>query len=111
MLTKYDKKGTTIIERNPGFYGEQPNADAVGIQWFANSDAMMTAFTSGELDFIARCRSRRSARSRTTHDFELIEAEGYQINNFIFNSNPKKPKNRELLDPKVREAFAHAIEP
>ena len=108
MLTKYDKKGTTILERNPGFYGEQPNADAVGIQWFANSDAMMTAFTSGELDLISVPLTAVSA-VEDNPDFELIESEGYQINNFIFNSNPKKPKNRELLDPKVREAFAHAM--
>lgn len=108
MLTKYDKKGTTILERNPGFYGEQPNADAVGIQWFANSDAMMTAFTSGELDLLSVPLTAVSA-VEDNPDFELIESEGYQINNFIFNSNPKKTKNRELLDPKVREAFAHAM--
>ena len=108
VLTKYDKKGTTILERNPGFYGEQPNADAVGIQWFANSDAMMTAFTSGELDLINVPLTAVSA-VEDNPDFELIESEGYQINNFIFNSNPKKTKNRELLDPKVREAFAHAM--
>ena len=108
VLTKYDKKGTTILERNPGFYGEQPNADAVGIQWFANSDAMMTAFTSGELDLVSVPLTAVSA-VEDNPDFELIESEGYQINNFIFNSNPKKPDNTELLDPKVREAFPHAM--
>jgi peptide/nickel transport system substrate-binding protein len=108
VLTKYDKKGTTILERNPDFYGTPPNADAVGIQWFANSDAMMTAFTSGELDLISVPLTAVSA-VEDNPDFEVIEADGYQINNFIFNSNPKKPENRELLDPKVREAFAHAM--
>jgi peptide/nickel transport system substrate-binding protein len=108
VLTKYDKKGTTILERNPDFYGTPPNADAVGIQWFANSDAMMTAFTSGELDLITVPLTAVSAVEGNP-DFEVIEADGYQINNFIFNSNPKKPENRELLDPKVREAFAHAM--
>jgi peptide/nickel transport system substrate-binding protein len=108
VLTQYDKKGTTILERNPNFYGTPPNADAIGIQWFANSDAMVTAFTSGELDFISAPLTAVSALEDNS-DIELIEAEGYQINNFIFNSNPKKPRNRELLDPKVREAFAHAM--
>ncbi len=41
----------------------------------------------------------------------MLKSEGFQVDNFIFNSNPDKPKNRELLDPKVREAFAHAHEP
>jgi peptide/nickel transport system substrate-binding protein len=108
ILTKYDKKGTTILERNPDFYGTQPNADAVGIQWFANSDAMVTAFTSGELDLISAPLTAVSALEDDSR-FGLIESEGFQINNFIFNSNPKKPKNRELLDPRVREAFAHAM--
>jgi peptide/nickel transport system substrate-binding protein len=108
VLTKYDKKGTTILERNPGFYGTPPNADAIGIQWFANSDAMVTAFQSGELDLISAPLTAVAALEDNP-DVELIEAEGFQINNFIFNSNPKKPENRELLDPKVREAFAHAM--
>jgi peptide/nickel transport system substrate-binding protein len=108
VLTKYDEKGTTILERNEGFYGPQPNADAVGIQWFANSDAMMTAFTSGELDFLSVPLTAVSAVEEDPR-FEVIKTDGFQINNFIFNSNPKKPKNRELLDPKVREAFAHAL--
>jgi peptide/nickel transport system substrate-binding protein len=108
VLTKYDKKGTTILERNPGFYGPQPNADAVGIQFFANSDAMVNAFISGELDFIDIPLNAVSAIEEDDR-FEVIESEGFQINNFIFNSNPDKPENRELLDPKVREAFAHAM--
>ena len=50
------------------------------------------------------------ARSRANSDFELDRGRGLdQINNFIFNSNPDKPNNRELLDPKVREAFEHAM--
>ncbi len=108
VLTKYDKKGTTILERNPGFYGSQPNPDAVGIQWFSNSDAMMTAFTSGELDFLSVPLTAVSAVEDDPR-FEVLVADGYQINNFIFNSNPKKPENTELLDPKVKEAFAHAM--
>jgi peptide/nickel transport system substrate-binding protein len=108
VLTKYDKKGTTILERNEGFYGTPPNPDAVGIQWFSNSDAMLTAFTSGELDLISVPLTAVSAVEGST-DYNVIETDGYQVNNFIFNSNPDKPNNRELLDPKVREAFAHAM--
>jgi peptide/nickel transport system substrate-binding protein len=68
----------------------------------------VAAFTSGELDFISVPLTAVSALEDDPR-FKLIKAEGFQINNLIFNSNPKKPKNRELLGPKVREAFAHAI--
>ncbi len=52
FVTKYDKKGTTILERNPGFYGKKPHLDAVGITWFANADAMLAALKGGDLDYI-----------------------------------------------------------
>ena len=41
--------------------------------------------------------------------FKVVVGPGEEIRNLGFNSNPKKPKNRELLDPKVRGAIAHAI--
>ena len=69
---------------------------------------MLTAFTSGELDLISVPLTAVSAVEGST-DYNVIETDGYQVNNFIFNSNPDKPNNRELLDPKVREAFAHAM--
>jgi peptide/nickel transport system substrate-binding protein len=109
-ITKYEKNGTTIFEKNPDTYYGAPNVDAVGLQIFKNTDAMVAALRNGDLDFID------SVPSNTVKDFEadkrfVVERnEGFQINDFIFNSNPKKPKNRELLDPKVREAFAHAID-
>ena len=51
-MQKYDKKGTTILARNPGFYGPKPHVDAVGITWFANSDAMLAALKSNGLDYV-----------------------------------------------------------
>ena len=38
--------------RNPGFYGTRPHLDAVGISWFANSDAMLAALKSNDLDYV-----------------------------------------------------------
>ena len=32
------------------------------------------------------------------------------MRDFGFNSNPKKKKNRELLDPKLRDALSHAFD-
>ena len=34
---------------------------------------------------------------------------GSEVTNLGFNSNPKKPKNRELLNPTLKEAFEYAI--
>ena len=45
MHHEYDKKGTTIFEQNPGFYGDQPNADAVGSSASRTRTRIITAFT------------------------------------------------------------------
>jgi peptide/nickel transport system substrate-binding protein len=46
----YDEKGTTLLERNPGYYGPKPNLDAIGITVYQNPDAMVSAFKAGEID-------------------------------------------------------------
>ena len=112
FVSKFDKKGTTIYEKNPGYYDgpETPYVDAVGLQFFTNEDAMFAAFKEGELDVIDEVPLKAVASLKQDDRFVVESTPGAQVNNMIFNSNPKKPKNRELLDPKVREAIAHAID-
>jgi peptide/nickel transport system substrate-binding protein len=109
ILTEFDKKGASIYERNPGFYGPEPYVDAVGYQHFENEDAMLQALQTGDLDYVEEVPFRAVETLQGNNDLAVEIVKGSQINNFIFNSNPNKPGNRELLDPKVREAFAHAI--
>jgi peptide/nickel transport system substrate-binding protein len=109
-ITKYEKKGTTIFEKNPDWYGEEAIVDAVGLQVFTNEDAMVTALRSGDLDYIDVVPSNAVKPLETTKGIVVEKSDGFQINDFIFNANPKKKVNRELLDPKVKEAIAHAID-
>jgi peptide/nickel transport system substrate-binding protein len=109
-ITKFEPKGVTIYEKNPGYYGRAAYVDAVGLQIFTNEDAMVAAFTSGELDVVDEVPFNAVASLESDPNVVVTRAPGFQVNNFIFNSNPDKPKNRELLDPSVREAFAHAID-
>lgn len=108
-VTKYEKKGTTIFEKNESYYGEA-NVDAVGLQIFQNEDAMVSALKAGEIDHVDGLPANVVEDFEADDDYVVTRDPGFQVNNFIFNSNPKKPKNTELLDPKVREAFAHAID-
>jgi peptide/nickel transport system substrate-binding protein len=110
IITKYEKKGTTIFERNPDWYGEEAVVDAVGLQVFSNEDAMVAALEAGEVDYVDGVPANAIAKLEQNDAITVEKNEGFQINNFIFNSNPKKKVNRELLDPKVREAIAHAID-
>lgn len=110
IITKYEKKGTTIFERNPDWYGEEAIVDAVGLQLFTNEDAMVAALRAGEVDYIDGVPANAISALESDQSITVEKNEGFQINNVIFNSNPKKPDNRELLDPSVREAIAHAID-
>jgi peptide/nickel transport system substrate-binding protein len=109
VITKFDGKGTTIFEKNPSYYGPEANADAVGYQHFENEDALLTAFQGGELDFVEEVPPNTVGTLEANDELVVSTVDSTQINNFIFNSNPKKPENRELLDPQVREAFEYAI--
>jgi peptide/nickel transport system substrate-binding protein len=109
-ITKYDKKGTTILQRNPGFYGQKPNLDAVGITWFANADAMLAALKSGDIDYTDEVPFTVADQLGKSGAIQLVTGQGTEVRDFGFNSNPKKKKNRELLDPKLRAALSHAFD-
>ncbi|HET6173872.1 MAG TPA: ABC transporter substrate-binding protein [Gaiellales bacterium] len=110
FVQKYDKKGTTILARNPGFYGGKPHVDAVGITWFANSDAMLAALKSNGLDYVDSVPQTVAGALGKSGDIQVIKGQGSEVRDFGFNSNPKKKKNRELLDPKLRDALSHAFD-
>ncbi len=109
VITKFDGKGTTIFEKNPSYYGPEANVDAVGYQHFENEDALLTAFQAGELDFVEEVPANAVGTLEANDDLVVSNVDSTQINNFIFNSNPEKPENRELLDPQLREAFEYAV--
>jgi peptide/nickel transport system substrate-binding protein len=109
VVTQFERKGTTIFEKNPSYYGPAPHADAVGYQHFENEDALLTSFQAGELDFVEETPPNAIATLEANDDLVVSKVDSTDTKNFIFNSNPDKPENRELLDPQVREAFEYAI--
>ncbi len=57
-----------------------------------------------------RCPSTPSARSRATAATRCTRSPSSEVTNITFNSNPLKKKNRELLNPKVKEALEYATD-
>jgi peptide/nickel transport system substrate-binding protein len=109
-ITTFEKKGVTIFEKNPGYYGDDPPfVDALGLQYFTNADAMIEAFRAGELDYIEDVPAASIQSLEGDDRFVVSAIPGAENTNFIFNSNPEKPEHRELLDPQVRLAFEHAM--
>jgi peptide/nickel transport system substrate-binding protein len=109
VLTKYKKDEIAIFEPNKSFYGPKPKNGGFGLRMFANDDALITALKQHEIDAVEAVPST-AIKSLKSAGFTVNDVAGGQQNDFIINSNPKKPNHRELLNPKVREAFDHAVD-
>ncbi|MDX6407683.1 MAG: peptide/nickel transport system substrate-binding protein [Gaiellaceae bacterium] len=108
-LVKFTKDSIALFQRNDSFYGPKPQADGFGLRMFSNDDALVTALKSHEIDAIEDVPGTAIATLQKA-GFAVKAVPGVDQTDFIINSNPKKPKNRELLNLKLREAFDHAID-
>ncbi len=108
-LTSYAKNDIALFTANPNFYGPKPHIQGWGLQYYSNDDAMVTALKTNQINMVESLPVTSVATTRSA-GFEVSVEPGMTFRDFIFNSNPKKPNNRELLDPRVREAFEYAID-
>jgi len=110
ILTDYQKRDFAKFAVNPNWYGPKPHIDGFGIKFFTNTDAEVQALLNGEIDMISAVPPNAIEKLKANPNLTVVTGPGVTEDDFIFNSNPKKLDNPELLDPKVREAFAHAID-
>jgi peptide/nickel transport system substrate-binding protein len=113
VLTTFRPKDVALFEANPNYYGAKPQIEGWGLEMFRNDDAMIQALKNGEIDMLdggGGTVPPTAVKTLKDAGFVVDTGPGMTVNDFIINSNPKKPEHRELLDPKVREAFAHAID-
>jgi peptide/nickel transport system substrate-binding protein len=108
-LVKFTPHDVAIFQRNPTFYGPKPHLDAFGLQFFQNPDAMVAALKSGQLDAIEHLPPTAVSTVKAA-GLHVPLGPSLEFRDFIFNSNPRKPEHRELLDRKVRMAFEYAID-
>lgn len=109
QLTKFKKDEIALFKRNPNFYGPKPHIDGFGLRMFSNDDAMISALKAHDLDALETVPPTAIATVKKA-GFVVNQVPAVTENDFIFNSNPKKTSHRELLNPKLREAFEHAID-
>src|SRR6478735_2289880 len=107
-LKTFKKDDIALFEKNSSFYGEKPKVDAFGLRMFSNSDALVSALKAHEIDAIEDVPSTAIKTLQT--GFNIRSVPGVDQTDFIINSNSKKKTHRELLNLKVKEAFAHAID-
>ncbi|MFM7248176.1 MAG: ABC transporter substrate-binding protein [Actinomycetota bacterium] len=110
FVKQYDDKGTTLLERNPGYYGPKPHVDAIGMTVYQNPDAMVSAFKAGDLDAIDKVPYTVVGQLEAMPGVTILPGDVPDVINIGFNANPEKTAKRELLDPRVKEAMAHAVD-
>jgi len=109
-IEKWEKEGTTIFKANTDFYGPKSNVEAIALVLYTNEDALLADLKAGEVDWADEVPIAAATALQAEASVVVEEIPGSQTNNITWNSNPKKKKNRELLDPKVKRAMSMAID-
>jgi peptide/nickel transport system substrate-binding protein len=108
-LVKFSKDQIALFQRNDSFYGAKPQIDEFGLQMFSNDDALVAALKAHDIDAIEAVPATAIKTLRNA-GFTISDVPGVDQTDFIINSNPKKPKHRELLNLTVKAALDHAID-
>jgi peptide/nickel transport system substrate-binding protein len=109
-ISQFQEKGTTIFRPNPHFYGPKSHADAVTLTYYTNSTSMIAALQAGNLDFVDQVPYNAINSLKSDKRFALQSVLSDEVTNITINSNPLKPKNRELLNPTLRQALEYATD-
>ncbi len=109
-VKSYEKKGTTVFIPNPNYYGPASNAEAVALTYYTNADSMIADLQSGQLDWVDQVPFSAVDVVAKDPNLTLDKVPGAETTNITWNSNPRKPQNRELLDPKVKEALSMCVD-
>lgn len=111
MLVSYTPNQTALFKPNPGWWGPRPHVSGFGIQFFTDADAMILALKNHQIDGTEGEPLPPTAIGAVrSAGFAVAKTVAFGFRDFIINSNPRKTQHRELLNPLVRLAFAHAID-
>jgi len=108
-VKQYEKKGTTVFIPDPHFWGPPSHADAVALTYYTNADSMIADLKQGNLDWVDQVPFEAIKPVSKMPGVKLDEAPGAETTNITWNSNPRKLKNRELLDPRVKHALSMCV--
>jgi peptide/nickel transport system substrate-binding protein len=108
-LKKYEKKGTTVFIPDKNYWGSPSHADAVALTYYTNADSMIADLRQGNLDWVDQVPFEAIKAVSKMSGVKLDKAPGAETTNITWNSNPRKLKNRELLDPRVKRALSMCV--
>ena len=110
VLDKREKGQFWRMKANPNYYGGKSVIDEVVFRVFNNLDAMVAALEKGEIDAAHNVPEQRFKDLEGKEGIVTIQGQQGGFDYLALNGGDglKKP-HPALLDPKVRQAIAHAI--
>jgi peptide/nickel transport system substrate-binding protein len=109
-VKSYAKKGTTVFIPDKDFWGPPSHADAVALTYYTNADSMIADLKQGNVDWVDQVPFNAVGVVAKSKGVALDKTPGSETSNITWNSNPRKPKNRELLDPRVKKALSMCVD-
>ena len=111
VLEKFEKGQFARFKANKYFWGGKPAVDKVVLRKFNNPDAMVAALKTGELDAAEDIPGAAFDQIEKDGNIQTIEGNQGAMSEIAINGGDglKKP-HPALLDLRVRQAIAHAID-
>jgi peptide/nickel transport system substrate-binding protein len=109
-IKSYAQKGTTVFIPDPNYWGPPSHADAVALTYYTNADSMIADLKAGNLDWVDQVPFEAIKVVSKLKGVALDKTPGSETTNITWNSNPRKPKDRELLDPRVKKAISMCVD-
>ena len=126
MLTRWQKNGTTILERNPKYDlfrngGREPDVKRLLLTTYQNTDAVYRDVAQGNLDVAFNGPPEWAPRAKRNAKVELVSAPRGGYWEIAFNSCPvtgspicsgpaKGVRVKVVQDPAIRKALAYGID-
>jgi peptide/nickel transport system substrate-binding protein len=110
MLTEYREDEFARFELNPNWYGQKPHIEGFGMQFYKTADAEINALQNDEVDLVTVVEPASVEPLKTMSNVTVVQSQGAEFHDLIFNSNPKKTTDKEIQDPQLRLALEYATD-
>jgi peptide/nickel transport system substrate-binding protein len=107
-VVSYQKDGTTILRRNPFYYGTAAKTQYVAWTFYGNTDEMVTAYNSGQLDAIYDLPATVAGTLRANKGDVVSQQPSATLLQMFVNVSTSET-HKELLNVGVRRALSLAI--
>jgi peptide/nickel transport system substrate-binding protein len=122
MVTKLDRKQTTVLEQNPNFWGDpKPKMDRILLTVYGDAEAVLRDLKAKRLDALVSGNSRWVKELENDDSLRVWSSASPGFTEIAFNScppagagtctGPGKGANVAVVqDPAIRQALAYAID-